>query len=408
VLTDGEHAGQKFIDEGALFIKNSSVKRYNISEFDGFYISKEKNDLLKRSKLKKHDVLFTTIGNLGFSALVNNDVVNANINQNVVRMRVNEKITSPQYLCCFLNSKITRFQVETLFTGNIYPLLTYPKIKSIKVFIKDRKIEKKITSLLLKAEENQINALQKISAAKKIFHDSLNVDFSKIEKKMFYSIKKSNISNEDLMTPAFYYPLYTSTAKLIAEKNKVETLEELADLENGDEVGSINYKGYLERKESDLPFIRTSDLINFDIDSYPDYYIEKSIYADLNQGVKENEILFTKDGKVGITAFITKSDKCILSSGMLRIIPKSEKINPHYLFIALSVKEVGTYQAIQRTVVASTIPHLREDRIQDFRIPILINQKEIISLTESAFNLKDKRKEMINEARLLLESSLGF
>ena len=42
ILTDGEHAGQKFIPTGALFIKNSSVKRYSINEFDGFYISHEK------------------------------------------------------------------------------------------------------------------------------------------------------------------------------------------------------------------------------------------------------------------------------------------------------------------------------------------------------------------------------
>ena len=62
ILTDGEHAGQKFVEEGALFIKNSSVKRYGINEFDGFYITHEKNNSLKRSKLQKDDILFTTIG----------------------------------------------------------------------------------------------------------------------------------------------------------------------------------------------------------------------------------------------------------------------------------------------------------------------------------------------------------
>lgn len=62
VLTDGEHAGQKFVESGAMFIKNSCVKRYSISEFDEFYITHEKNNSLKRSKLQKGDVLLTTIG----------------------------------------------------------------------------------------------------------------------------------------------------------------------------------------------------------------------------------------------------------------------------------------------------------------------------------------------------------
>lgn len=409
VLTDGEHAGQKFIENGALFIKNSSVKRYVISEFDGFYISHEKNNLLKRSKLKKGDVLLTTIGYyVGVSAVVNENVENANINQNVVRMRVNQDFTTPQYLSCFLNSKITKFQIDNLFTGNIYPLLTYPKLKSLKVFVKDKKIEKKITDLLIKAEENQIKALKQIADAQKIFLNSLNVDFASIQKKMFYAISNEQFASDDMMTPAFYYPLYSETTRLISKKNNCEMLGVLADFKNGDEVGSANYKSYLKRKETDIPFIRTSDLVNYDFDPYPDNFIEKSIYDEIKQGLNANEILLTKDGKIGITAMTTKSDKCILGSGILRVIPKTSKVNPHYLFIALSLKEIGTYQAIQRTVVASTIPHLREDRIGDFSIPILSNQENIIELTESAFILKDESKEIINESRNLLEKSLDF
>ena len=37
-ITDGEHAGQKFVDNGILFLKNSSVKEFNISRDDGFFI----------------------------------------------------------------------------------------------------------------------------------------------------------------------------------------------------------------------------------------------------------------------------------------------------------------------------------------------------------------------------------
>jgi type I restriction enzyme S subunit len=406
ILTDGEHAGQKFVSDGAMFIKNSCVKRYSINEFDGFYITHEKNNSLKRSKLQKDDILFTTIGYyLGVSALVNSNVENANINQNVVRIRINQKFTTPQYLSCFLNSKLVRFQIDNLFTGT-YPILTYPKIKSIKIFIKDKSTERLVTEKLILAEKKNIESLKLIKQAQTLFLKSLNVDFSLIEKEMFYSVSNDQFMNDDMMTPAFYYPLYTKTTKEISKNNHCELLGDLADFKNGDEVGSINYKKYLDRKESDVPFIRTSDLVNYDFDTYPDFFIENLIYKEIGQNINENEILFSKDGKIGMLAMTTKSDKCILGSGILRIIPKQDRINPHYLFIALSIKEIGIYQAKQRTVVASTMPHLREDRIGDFSIPIIKNQDEIVKLAEKAFKLKDERKLLINESRLLIEKSL--
>lgn len=287
-------------------------------------------------------------------------------------------------------------------------MLSYPKIKSLKIFIKDRKTESIITENLIKAEKYQKEAINLLKDAQAIFLKSLNVDFSKIVSNKFYAIPSKRFDNDDMMTPAFYFPLYTSTITEIEKHNNCQMLGNIADFRNGDEVGSINYKGYLDRKETDVPFIRTSDLVNYDFDNYPDYYIEKSIYDEIGQDIKEEEILFTKDGKIGISAMTTKFDKCILGSGILRIVPKKDKINPYYLFIALSVKEIGLYQAIQRTVVASTIPHLREDRIGDFKIPIIKNQKKIIELTEKAFYLKNERKKLVNESRVLLERSLDF
>ncbi len=408
VLTDGEHAGQNFVDKGDLFIKNSSVKRFSISELDGFYITNEKNNQLKRSKLEKDDVLFTTIGirNLGIPALVNEHVENANINQNVVRMQINKQKVTPQYLCCFLNSRIARFQVENLFTGNLYPILTYPKIKSLRIFLKDREIEKQITENLVKAEKYQTNALELITDAQIQLVQSLKIDFAAIKKEKVYSVPNEEVRDEDLWTPAYYYPLYIRTIKAIKEVTETEPMGELVNFIKGDEVGSSNYRGFFERKDTDVPFIRTSDFINFDVDLYPDNYIDESIYGEVNQKLGEGEVLMTKDGKIGLTAMLTRSDRCILGSGILRINAKEKRIDPYYLFIALSTREIGFFQAAQRTVVASTIPHLREDRVSTFEIPRVENEKEIASLAEEAFELKEKRKCLIKESLRILEESL--
>ena len=52
-ITDGEHAGQKFVNDGVRFIKNSAVRDFSINLLDKFKISESKHKFLKRSALKK-------------------------------------------------------------------------------------------------------------------------------------------------------------------------------------------------------------------------------------------------------------------------------------------------------------------------------------------------------------------
>lgn len=299
ILTDGEHAGQIFVEDGALFIKNSSVKRYYISEFDGFYITHEKNDKLPRSIIQLHDVLFTTIGKyLGVSAVANKNIAGANINQNVVRIRLNDGFTTPQYLSCFLNSKIARFQIDNLFTGNTHPILTYPKIKSIKIFIRDKKIEKEITSDIIKSEELNLQSQKLIAKAKNLLIESLDVDFSKIPKRLFFSAKQKELKDSDMITPEYYNPLYVRTIEEIKKKNNWDSLGNIADFKTGDEVGSANYKLYLDREESDVPFIRTTDIFNFDIDRYPDFLLKKIFMKILTKMFRQMKYYFQKMEKL--------------------------------------------------------------------------------------------------------------
>jgi type I restriction enzyme S subunit len=67
----------------------------------------------------------------------------------------------------------------------------------------------------------------------------------------------------------------------------------------------------------------------------------------------------------------------------------------------LSLKETGLYPSIRRTVIASTLPHLREERLREFEIPILDKNSidEITKLVKEAFELKDEKKKLIKEVR---------
>lgn len=410
-ITDGEHAGQTFVDKGILFLKNSSIKDYDISLNDGFYITEEKHKKLFRSALKPEDVLFTTIGHLGSAAIVPKSFPEANINQNFVKITIDRKKINPYYLTCYLNSKFCRNQINSLLTGNIQSILTYPKINSIKIIVpKNNEFQKKIENKYKRAIELSQEAEILINVSLYILEESLNLKkYKKNESKMF------NISYDDfykldsLWTPKYFLPEYLDTEKFIIDNYSYSKLGDITTMQKGDEPGSDTYSDYLNKLDSDVPFVRTSDLYNFQIDLSPDNFIGETIYDDISQDFMNGDIIFTKDGKVGEIAMITPSDKAIYQSGIVRVRINKAGIKlgftQEYIFTAMMCDKIGKYNAERYTVTASTIPHLKEEKMGRMIIP-LIEQERIETITKNiklAFSKIEEKKNLIKQCQSSIE-----
>jgi restriction endonuclease S subunit len=408
-ITDGEHAGQIFLSSGILFIKNSSLKDYEISILDGFYISVEKHKKLKRSALKSEDVLFTTIGHIGSSAIVPEIFEEANINQNLVKIEIDKSFLDPYYFSAFLNSSLVKEQIRCLFTGNIHGILTYPKIRKIVILKPADKIQREIRESYKKAIMLEIESNKLIINAKEEFNKLLEIKEENKQNKNFYTISLSQLK-ENILTPQFYSPESSSIKFQLSDKYPIKKLGGemgIAEVNKGNEVGSDNYNIYLEKKDTDLPFIRTSDVYNFQVDSNPDYYVPNEIAVMMNQKILPKDILFTKDGKIGKVAMVTDSDNFFAASGIAII--RANKISPYYLFLSLLSEQVGQIQAKQNTVIASTLPHLRESKLEEFEIPILPKDKvDKLSMgVERAFKMKDEKKKLINSVKKKIEAIIN-
>ena len=121
-------------------------------------------------------------------------------------------------------------------------------------------------------------------------------------------------------------------------------------------------------------------------------------------------MIFTKDGKIACAGMITESDRVILSSGIerIRLNEEGKKLGftQEYLFVALNTPEVGRYGAIRRTVVASTIPHLRVERLKDIEIPVENSEsiEKITVLVKKAFEFKSRRKSILKASENILDN----
>jgi type I restriction enzyme S subunit len=392
--------------KGIPFIRISNLMSFTLDEKGMVYIPEANHKKESKTIMVPGDLALSKIGKyLGKIAQVPLRYDEINISQNIIGVAFNCEDYKRKYVFLYLTTTLAINQILRVSKQHNQNKLTLPDIRNLRIpllSVAKMKYYAKAVEEMSILENDSYNLLLK---SKELFLSKLDIDFKKVKKEFSFNSKLSEIRNESFFSPQFSNPLYNNTIKEF-EKFDVKTLRELVDDSKGDEVGSDNYNMYQDKIDSDVPFIRTSDIVNHEIDNYPDFFISDEIYTDKNQGLETNDIIFSKDGSIGNCALITENDKVIISSGysILRMKEDSE-LSPYYLFCALSTSEIGGYQAKKRTVIAATIPHLRPDNLLKIKIPILPKEdrNEINKIVKKAFDKKSKRKKILDDIKRELE-----
>lgn len=135
---------------GVPFLRVQNVTSQGIDLSDAKFITREvHNGILKRSQLKKDDLVFTITGRIGSVAVVPDDF-EGNINQHSVRFHLKEQITNitinPSYVADFLNSKLGKSLAIREVTGGTRPALDYKALKSLKIVLPPIEIQNEIVT----------------------------------------------------------------------------------------------------------------------------------------------------------------------------------------------------------------------------------------------------------------------
>jgi type I restriction enzyme M protein len=125
----------------------------------------------------------------------------------------------------------------------------------------------------------------------------------------------------------------------------------------------------------DIPFVRTSDLSNFEISTDPTKSVSDEVYREYSaqQKLRAGDILMVVDGRyrIGATAMLTEHNcRCVIQSH-LRIIStmREERLDPYELLFALSLPSVKL-RLRNLVFIQSTLGTLGT-RLFELRIPVL-------------------------------------
>ena len=167
-----------YAEDGIKFLRILNIAANEIVLENVKYIKDTVHDgELNRSQLSVNDVLMTITGRVGTAAVVTEDILPANINQHIVRMRVQRKDCLPEYLAVYLNTSIGTLLSNRGVTGGTRIALDYEVIRKILIPLPPLPIQQTIIAELSRrrseARRLRDEANQEWTAAKEHFEDSL-------------------------------------------------------------------------------------------------------------------------------------------------------------------------------------------------------------------------------------------
>ncbi|EPZ1177508.1 restriction endonuclease subunit S [Klebsiella oxytoca] len=115
-----------FFDKSdCLFLSAKNVTKTGFEFTDCSFISKEKDQQLRAGKLERNDIVLTTRGTIGNSALYDTSVsINSvRINSGMIILRPDTNIWNPRFLYFLLNSDFVLQQISALTSGSAVPQL---------------------------------------------------------------------------------------------------------------------------------------------------------------------------------------------------------------------------------------------------------------------------------------------
>lgn len=138
---------QFYTDRGVKFLRIVNIKANDFDISDLNHIRDEVHAReLKRSQLEDGDVLMTITGRVGTAAVVTADMLPANINQHIVRLRVKASDVLPEYLAVYLNSSIGLALSNRGVTGGTRVALDYGTIRELLIPIPPRHVQEQIAA----------------------------------------------------------------------------------------------------------------------------------------------------------------------------------------------------------------------------------------------------------------------
>jgi len=404
---DGNHMkiSESFTDSGVPYYRGQDMHHFFIEQSSPIYIDTEAYNLpyMKRSHLKKGDVLLSIVGTIGSVSLVKTNQ-NATCNCKLAILRT--KSTKPEYLASFLKSKFGQSQIQRFTRGAVQMGLILEDMNQIVIPEFSNEFENTISSTVL-ISNNYLNQSDiEYQQAEDLLLSELRLnDWQPIEETVAVKSFSESFLSSGRLDAEYYQPKYDQVEEAIQEcGSPSQNLGPLIEsIQNG-----FDYREYTEEG---TPYIRVGDVKNGKINFERAVKVPITM-ADVNKsiGLQVGDILFTRKGSFGNSAVVTELEvNGIISSEIMlvRLTSLSKQTTlPEYISLFLNSK--FGYLQVERRVHGVAYYSIAQPDLANLLIPILPKkqQQKIVDKIKSSFSIQLRSHQLLEIAKTGVERAI--
>jgi type I restriction enzyme M protein len=219
-----------------------------------------------------------------------------------------------------------------------------------------------------------------------------------------YTLRSTEVLS-NIFIPKYYNPGIRQALQDMKGGYELRSIGELEaegilSLSTGIEVGKLAYG------TGDIPFVRTSDLANWELAGQPKQRISRELYLSYRERVdlQPDDILLVRDGTylIGTSAILTSADaEALYAGGIYRMRSlDSGKLDPYLLLVLLNTQIVR--QQIRARQFTRDIIDTLGRRLLEVVLPIPKSAELASGLAQDARATVEERTRLRDEAKALV------
>lgn len=369
-VTDGTHDSPKPIEYSGHYLLTSKNITSGILNYENAYCISEEdfNAVNKRSKVNQYDLLYSMIGTVGESCIVDKEIIDFAI-KNVGLFRLNGDLLKAKWLNYFFKSNIAKTYVEKSLKGATQKYIALGVLRKFPILIPSTTTE----------QQEIVQVLDTMSD--------------------IIRLREECISHAQDLIPALFQEMFGNP--LTNDKNlPIVRIDTVTKIVSGGTPSTQNSECW----DGDIIWLTPKDL-----SGYNSMYISKGERNITDLGYKKSSaqmmpkgsVLFTSRAPIGYVA-IADTDLCT-NQGFKSFIP-TEAIKSEYLYQLLKMSK----EKIINMSSGATFKEISGGRIKELKIPLApieLQEQFAEKVREINSYIKEQQEELEN-AKQMFQSLL--
>ncbi len=399
-VTDGQHGYHEVDKDSDIFlITAKNAKGWFANLEDAVKIAKWVDDNNKRSSLKENDLILSTRGTVGLCALVTNDCLPANIDQDVARICLQEtNFIKPEFLLTYLNCKFGQDWLLRNASGMVQQGLSLDKVRSIPIPLLSVEYQSNIVKCVKDSYKSLVESKKSILISQSLLLSELGLEGWKPKHRLFFEKNYSDTTTAGRLDAEYFQPKYEEIISAI--KKYHGGCDKLGNLM------TIKDKNFSPEDKKKYQYIELANISgNGEICAC---MVEegRNLPSRARRKVSSSDLIVSSiEGSLSSIALVTDEyDQALCSTGFHVL--NSKFLNSETLLVFLK-SEIGQMQ-LKKGCSGTILTAISQDELASIILPKVSSeiQIQIRDKVSESFELRRRSRKLLDAAKRAVEIAI--